>query len=352
MKGIICEKAGEPFKIVDNLDVPEPSADQILVKSIYMALNPVDGLMRSLGVLVQEWPLGLGVDVGGVVVKVGENAASMFKVGDYVCGSTRLGNPGYNSGQEYLLMDAKVTIPKPKNISLVEAATIGAGLETAGLSVFDCLDVELPNLQEVLEAKYAPEKKDGWAIVQGGASSVGKFAVQLFNICGYKVMASCSASSVPLVKRQGATAVFDYKKPIEEQVKDVLNITKGKVHRVFDAAASGDAFAKELFKRLPKEGPKLFCSTNTWSGIADFEGGKTKLVELGQIGRPSAEHINERIAEYIPVFVALFEQGGQLFPPPYDLVGKGGFEDALEAHQYQQKGAGKANKVVAKIQDE
>ncbi|KAG5300986.1 oxidoreductase, zinc-binding dehydrogenase family, conidia-enriched transcript [Histoplasma ohiense] len=352
MKGIICEKAGEPFKIVDNLDVPEPSSDQILVKSIYMGLNPVDGMMQSSGVIVHEWPLFLGVDVAGVVVKVGENAASMFKVGDYVCGCTRVGYPGYNSGQEYLLMDAKVTIPKPKNISLVEAATIGVGLETAGLALFDCLDVKLPNLQEVLEGKHAPQKTGEWAIVLGGASSVGKFAIQLFGICGYKVMASCSAYSVPLVKNQGAEAVFDYKMSIAEQVNEVLAITKGKVHRVFDAAASGDEFAKELYKRLPEEGPKLFCSTNTWSGITDFEGVKTKLVELAVIGRPHAEHTNKVLAEYIPVFVALFEHENQLFPPPYDLVGQGGFEDALEAHQYQQKGAGRSNKVVAKIQDE
>ncbi|OJD14872.1 hypothetical protein AJ78_04819 [Emergomyces pasteurianus Ep9510] len=355
MKGIICEKAGEPFKIVDNLVVPEPSPDQILVKSIYMGLNPVDTMMRTMGVLVQEWPLGLGVDVGGVVVKTGENAASTFKVGDRVCGCTRLGSPGYNSGQEYLLMDAKVTIPKPKNLSLVEATTIGVGLETAGLALFDCLDVKLPNLQQVLEGKHEPGQQAEWAIVQGGSSTVGKFAIQagiLFTICGYRVIASCSANSVPLVKNQGAEAVFDYKKPVEEQVKDVLAITKKKVHRVFDAAASGDAFAKALFKQLPEESPKLFCSTNTWSGITDFEGGKTKNVELSPIGRPDAEHLNKVLAEYIPVFVALFEQGSQLFPPPYDLVGQSGFEDGLEAHQYQQKGAGGANKVVVKIQDE
>lgn len=65
-------------------------------------------MMRSLGILVQEWPLGLGVDVGGVVVKAGENAAPMFKVGDHVCGSTRLGYPGYNSGQEYVSISTQL----------------------------------------------------------------------------------------------------------------------------------------------------------------------------------------------------------------------------------------------------
>jgi hypothetical protein len=32
---------------------------------------------------------------------------------------------------------------------------------------------------------------------------------------------------------------------------------------VFDAAATGDEFAKALFKEL-KEEPKLFSSTNSW----------------------------------------------------------------------------------------
>ncbi|PGG98961.1 hypothetical protein AJ79_08736 [Helicocarpus griseus UAMH5409] len=362
MKGIICEKAGEPFKIVDNLDVPEPSPDQILVKSIYMAINPVDEVMRSMGVLVHTWPLGLGIDVAGVVVKVGENATSKFKVGDHVCGCTRLGYPGYNGGQEFLLMGAKVTIPKPKNLSLVEAVTIGVGLETAGLGLFNSLDVKLPDLQEILEQKYEKPQKNEWAIVLGGASSVGKFATQasifallllLFDICGYKVIASCSASSVSLVKKQGAEAVFDYKKPVNEQVKDVLDITKGKVHRVFDAAATGDEFAKELFKKLPAQSPKLFSSTNTWSEITDFGGGKTKIADLSLVGRPDAdgEYVNKLLAEYIPVFVALFEQQ-HIYPAPYDLVGQGGLEDALEAFKYQQSGAGGPNKVIVKIQDE
>ncbi|KAK2793736.1 hypothetical protein FQN52_000688 [Onygenales sp. PD_12] len=349
MKGIICEKVGDPWKIVDNLDVPEPSPDQILVKSIYMAINPADGLMQSTGALVQKWPLGLGLDVGGVVVKVGENATSLFKVGDYVCGCTRLGAPGYNGGQEFLLMDAKVTIPKPESISLVEASTIGVGILTAALGLFHCLDVELPNAQEILNGTYEVPTRDEWAIVLGGASSVGKFAIKLFNHCGYKVVASCSVDSVPLVKNQLAEAVFDYSTPVDEQVKNVLGITKGKVHRVLDAAATGDAFAKELFKQLP-EGPKLFSSTNSWSGITDFEGGKTKNVELAGIGRPDAEELNKLLGEYIPVLVAAIDK--RFGPGPYDLIGQGGFEDALEALSYQQKGAGRGNKVVVKIQDE
>ena len=41
MKGVIVEAAGAPWKVVDNLEVPKPASDQILVKSIATAINPV-----------------------------------------------------------------------------------------------------------------------------------------------------------------------------------------------------------------------------------------------------------------------------------------------------------------------
>ena len=52
----------------------------------------------------------------------------------------------------------------------------------------------------------------------------------------------------------------------------------------------------------------------------------------------------------IPVIVGLVEKG-MVVPNPYDIVGKGGFEDAIEALKYQQSGAGGSNKVLVKIQN-
>ena len=41
MKGITIEKPGAPPQLTSDLEVPEPSDTQILVKSIYTAANPV-----------------------------------------------------------------------------------------------------------------------------------------------------------------------------------------------------------------------------------------------------------------------------------------------------------------------
>lgn len=91
-------------------------------------------------------------------------------------------------------------------------------------------------------------------------------------------------------------------------------------------------------------------SSQNRSGITDFEGGRTRCVELGPVGMPESGELNDAIASYIPIIVALFEKG-KLKPSPYDLIGEGGFEDAVEALLYQAKGAGGSNKVVVKLQE-
>ena len=41
MKGVIVEAVGSPYQVVENLKTPDPTDDQILVKSIATAINPV-----------------------------------------------------------------------------------------------------------------------------------------------------------------------------------------------------------------------------------------------------------------------------------------------------------------------
>lgn len=41
MKGVIVEAPGSPYKVVGNLDTPKPASDQLLVKAVATAVNPV-----------------------------------------------------------------------------------------------------------------------------------------------------------------------------------------------------------------------------------------------------------------------------------------------------------------------
>ena len=302
--------------------------------------------MAAYGLLVVNWPLGLGVDAAGVVVDAGSEATSKynFKPGDHVFGCTRLGVLGYAGGAEYFLMDAAVTFRKPEQISLVEAATLGVGSETACLGLFDGLKITLPDPQSL------PDARNDWIIVLGGASSVGRCAVQLAKAAGYKVATSCSSKSADALKELGAVP-FDYKLSLDDQVKTVLDITAGDVARIFDAVAADDpVLAKALFK-ASNSTEKLFATTNDWTGITDFEGGSTHLVKLGGVGRPEASELNEKIAKYIPVINGLIESG-KLLPAEYETVGSVGFEDVVKAYHHQLSGAGGSRKVVVKIQSE
>lgn len=96
----------------------------------------------------------------------------------------------------------------------------------------------------------------------GGASSVGKFAVQLLKALGFSVVATCSAKSAESLKNIGVNATIDYKKTEEKQITEMLSITGGKPDRVFDAVAMNEELVKALLSKV--EGEKCFSTTNDW----------------------------------------------------------------------------------------
>jgi NADPH:quinone reductase-like Zn-dependent oxidoreductase len=64
-----------------------------------------DAFMAFSGILVLKWPLVLGCDAAGVVVKAGSKAQGplgLLKIGDEVLGCTRLGDYPYATCQEYV----------------------------------------------------------------------------------------------------------------------------------------------------------------------------------------------------------------------------------------------------------
>jgi len=216
MKAVLVPSIGASAEVRSDIDVPEPSDTQLLVKCIYTAINPVDAFMANMGLLVESWPLVPGCDAAGVVVKAGKDAESAlggkFKDGGEVFGCTRLGQRGHGAWQEYVrrfsltflrkrafqelihvmqfLMDAVATIPKPKSLNFAQACATGVGILTAFEGVFNTLNLPL------LDPENLPDGRDEWVLVFGGASTVGKFAVQALKLSGYKVVTTCSAKSI------------------------------------------------------------------------------------------------------------------------------------------------------------
>jgi NADPH:quinone reductase-like Zn-dependent oxidoreductase len=72
------------------LPVPSLSADQVLVRVRAAGINPVDWKIAQGGsykerMATRSWPLILGLDAAGVVMRVGD-AVSRFRAGDAVYG--------------------------------------------------------------------------------------------------------------------------------------------------------------------------------------------------------------------------------------------------------------------------
>ncbi|XP_060675060.1 2-methylene-furan-3-one reductase-like [Ziziphus jujuba] len=110
------------LKLDTKVSVPEVKEDQVLIKVVAAALNPVDFKRRQGKFKNTDSPLPTvpGYDVAGVVVKVGSQVKE-FKEGDEVYGDIHgkaLEGPKQSGSiAEYTAVEEKLLALKPKNLS-------------------------------------------------------------------------------------------------------------------------------------------------------------------------------------------------------------------------------------------
>jgi NADPH:quinone reductase-like Zn-dependent oxidoreductase len=92
-------------------------------------------------------------------------------------------------------MNESDAAPKPKNISMEEAASI----PLVGLTAWQAL------------IEVAKVKSGQKIFIQAGSGGVGTFAIQLAKHLGAKVATTTSTKNIELVKSLGADVVIDYK---------------------------------------------------------------------------------------------------------------------------------------------
>lgn len=113
----VLEKAGS-LKAV-SLSRSAPSAEEVLIRTKAIALNPLDWKQRAFGVMVQSWPKVLGLEGAGIIESVGGQVKS-FKPGDEVMFLTGMAG----SYQELVTIPAYLVAQKPATLSFEEAAAI------------------------------------------------------------------------------------------------------------------------------------------------------------------------------------------------------------------------------------
>lgn len=207
MRQIEIAEYGPPEVLrIANRDIPRLTASQVLIRVAAAGVNRLDCFQRAG---FYPPPAGasniLGLEVSGVVEAVGELVGS-WRPGDQVC--ALLDSGGY---AEYALAEASLCLPIPDGVSLIDAA----GLPEAAFTVWSML---------WQRAALLPSET---LLVQGGASGVGTFAVQLARAMGHVVYATAGdASKCQLVRDLGANAVFNYK--TQDFVAEVLTASAGR----------------------------------------------------------------------------------------------------------------------------
>ncbi|MCC5867014.1 MAG: zinc-binding dehydrogenase [Gammaproteobacteria bacterium] len=190
--------AEQVLELVEDVPVPVPAADEILIRASATAINPVDCTARNgygrhfFSSLWGDLPLILGRDVSGTVVAAGSEVRS-FSAGDEVYAAPHIG-----CYAEYVVVKAAHAATKPRNLDHLQAAA----LPFVALTTWSAL---------VDHAGLSPGNAHGLqAVIPRAAGGVGSFAVQLLKAWGAHVSAICSTRNVELVRALGADVVIDY----------------------------------------------------------------------------------------------------------------------------------------------
>ncbi|MFC4104259.1 NADP-dependent oxidoreductase [Paenibacillus xanthanilyticus] len=204
MKAITIEKYGKQVPLVmSEQPLPTVGEHDVLVEIHAASLNPIDfkikeGKMKFL--LNYKFPLILGNDFAGVVVKVGDQV-NTFKPGDEVYGRPRKDRIGTLA--EFIAVHEDDIWLKPQNLTFEEAASI----PLIGLTTYQAF-VDLLDL-----------RKGQKILIHAGSGGVGTFAIQLAKLMGAFVATTASDKGYALVQSLGADQIINYK---EEHFEDML----------------------------------------------------------------------------------------------------------------------------------
>jgi NADPH:quinone reductase-like Zn-dependent oxidoreductase len=204
MKAAVRDRYGKPDVVrVEDLDVPMPSDDQVVVRVQAASVNraDLDGISPRpafvrpfIGLRAPRNPR-LGIDVAGVVEAVG-SAVTRFRIGDQVFAD--LYAHGQGAFAEYVCAPEKAFEAMPAGMSFEEAATLphSALLALQGLRRRDGRTV-------------GPGAK---VLIDGASGNVGPFAVQIAKSLGAEVTGVASGGKLDFVRSVGADHVIDYAK--------------------------------------------------------------------------------------------------------------------------------------------
>jgi NADPH:quinone reductase-like Zn-dependent oxidoreductase len=182
------------LRLVD-IDCPAPQDREVLIQVKGASLNPVDSKIRN-GYLKDIVPLPLplvpGWEASGVVA---ESRLDGVKPGDEVV--TRVPFERGGAYAEYMIAGDGEVVPKPRELSFIEAATLPI---VAGAAY-------------TLLHKITSVKAGDRIFLLGAGGSVGLYAVQMAKALGATVIGTATGEDLDVLRGLGIDQVVDYTIP-------------------------------------------------------------------------------------------------------------------------------------------
>lgn len=269
MKTVLVREYGSN-DVLEFADVlrPEPDTGEVLVKVHAAGVNPIDWKIRGgagqrMGMTL---PIRLGSEIVGIIETCGAGVGHLEK-GDAVFGMVPSG--GFS---EYAAIRADHVVPKPKNLSFVEAAALPLAGTTAWQALFD-------------EAKLSAGQR---LLITNSSGGVGSLAIQFAKARGTHVTAVASGRNENFVRGLGADHFIDYTRQAFDHIAndiDVVLDTMGgdAYHRAFHTLRKGGkmitvvAFPENEAERYGVSAKRSFTVPNAKS--------LTEIVSLVEAGK-------------------------------------------------------------------
>lgn len=163
MKAFFIERYGKSGGRIGELPDPVVGTNDVLVQIKATSVNLLDSKIRTgefKQILPYKFPLILGNDLAGVVVRVGPGVRQ-FKAGDEVYARPPQNRIG--TFAEFISVNQKSLALKPRNVSMEQAASLPLVALTAWQVLVECAHL----------------KKGQKVLIHAGSGGVGSIAIQL-----------------------------------------------------------------------------------------------------------------------------------------------------------------------------
>ena len=199
---------------VDEIDRPEPAANEVLIAVDGAAVNPVDTYFREGFYEPFTLPMIPGIDAAGEISAVGDDVTG-FSEGDAVM-ATGIGKAHYGGYAEYTTIPDDRVVTLPDGVDTVEAGAAGVAAVTAWRALIDHANLQLGDR----------------CLIHGGSGGVGHVAVQIAAAAGAEVITTASPGYHDELSELGADHVFDYHR--DDLADAIVDASDGGVDVILD----------------------------------------------------------------------------------------------------------------------